>query len=559
MKNKKEDMQKLIYTLLFIIGSSTAALSQPTVVKDMGKRLFTLTATDRNGRQSSAVAIPVSSNEMVTLWSALKNANKVTVTDQKGKAYQVESLVGCDEIYDLCKIRINGAKIVPITLSPSVAGVGSDVWATDAKKDSKMQQMKVKKVETFADSLSYYVLDGDALHTDAGQAVITSSGNIVGLTHLSGTPLSINSADLRQVAALSTNGLSINDRSLSASTLPIDLPRDIEQARIFLLLAGQKDTKGHYSTYIDRFINLYPNETDGYVAKANSLTANEQLSEAEATMAQAMKNCNDKAEAQYEWAKLIYSKVALNTDSAATVWTFDNALSHIDDAIKINPLSAYKHLKAQIVYAQGNYEEALTQFTSLQQSDIRGSEVFYEAAQCRSRLGADNNEILALLDSAVAVAPQPLSVISAPYVLARGEMYAHIEQPKQALADYNLYDSLMVGSASADFYYLRHECEVKLRQYQPALNDLAHAAVVEPSNPAYIASLASLQLKLNQIDDALRTTELALNRFSDYSVLYVVRGLALIRQEKKQEGIAALTKAQELGNEQASELLERYK
>lgn len=541
------------------IGAVTT-FAQPSTVKETAKKLYRITVTDASGQQHGSVAVPVSTDEVVCLWSALKNAESATVTDQKGKSLNVASIIACDEIYDLCKLRVEGARFTPAALSRSARQTGSSVWLTSSEKNAVATQMSVGKVEAFADSLSYYIINGDAMATEEGLAVIAESGEVIGFTHLSGTPRAIHSADLRLVASAETNGLSLNNRQMAASKIPVDIPRNAEQARIFLLMAAQqRGDEWKYRAYSETFIHVYPNLTDGYVAVANEQTADSLYDNANTTMAEAVKNCTNKAEAQYEWGRLIYNNVVYNADTLGMPWTLDDALSHIDKAISETPDPTYKYQKAQILYAQGKTQEAFDAYSELQNSAMRGSELFYEMGQCKARLGADNAEVLALLDSAVAVAPQPLSQISAPYVLARGEMLDHMGETRRALSDYNLYDSLMVNQASADFYYLRHECELKLRQYQPALNDLAHATIIAPSNPAFIASMASLQLRLNQTDDALRTTELALSRFPDYDVLHVVRGLALIHQEKKDEGLAELAKAQELGNEQAAELIERYK
>jgi len=536
-----------------------AAVAQPSAVKDAAKKLYRISSTDASGRQRSSVAVPVSADEIVCLWSAVKDAEKAVVTSQKGKSLEVTSIIGCDDIYDLCKLRVDGAKFLPVVLASNARQQGSSAWLSDGGKDGSMQQLSVGKVESFADSLSYYILNGDAMATDEGLAVIAADGNVLGLTHLSGTPRAIHSADLRLVASITTDGLSLSHRQLAASKIPVDIPRNADQARVFLLMAAQQSGTDNYSRYAYNFVRVHPQMTDGYVAVANLQVADSLYAQADATMADAVKNCADKGEAQYEWGKLVYTNVVYNTDTAGMAWTFDDALSHIDKAISADPDPTYTHLKAQTLYAQGKTQEALNLFSSLLDGELRGSELFYEIAQCHAQLGSPDSDVVALLDSAVAAGPQPLGQITAPYVLARGEMLDRMGETRRALADYNLYDSLMVNRASADFYFLRHECELKLRQYQPALNDLAHAAVLEPGNPAYIASMASLQLRLNRVDDALRTTELALSRFPDYSVLHVVRGLALIHNEKKDDGIVELKKAEELGNEQAAQLIEHYK
>ena len=61
----------------------------------------------------------------------------------------------------------------------------------------------------------------------------------------------------------------------------------------------------------------------------------------------------------------------------------------------------------------------------------------------------------------------------------------------------------MYGRGSHEFYYLKFKCESKIRQYKQALNDIAHAIVLNQKEPTYYAEMASLQLKVNQLEDAI--------------------------------------------------------
>ena len=132
-------------------------------------------------------------------------------------------------------------------------------------------------------------------------------------------------------------------------------------------------------------------------------------------------------------------------------------------------------------------------------------------------------------------------------------------QYRLALKDYNAYDTLMLGRANATFYYIRYQCEMKVHQYKQALNDIAHAALLSPEQPLYIAELASLQLRVNQYEDAIKTADLCLKYAPDNSDSYIIKGLALIQLKKTAEGLEALQKAKELGDSRADELIKKYK
>lgn len=132
---------------------------------------------------------------------------------------------------------------------------------------------------------------------------------------------------------------------------------------------------------------------------------------------------------------------------------------------------------------------------------------------------------------------------------------------RRALADYNEYDTIMYGRANADFYFTRYKCEVNMRQYQVALNDIAHAAYVcEPQmRPIYLAEMASLQLRVNMLDNAVKTADLCLQLDADNTDALLIKGLALVGLKKKPEAMECLQRAKTLGDQRADEYIKKYK
>ena len=70
--------------------------------------------------------------------------------------------------------------------------------------------------------------------------------------------------------------------------------------------------------------------------------------------------------------------------------------------------------------------------------------------------------------------------------------------------------------------------------------------------------MASLQLRVNMIDEALKTAERCVEIAPNYSDGFLLLGLAQVKKGQKGEGIANLQKAKELGNEQADALIDKY-
>ena len=276
-------------------------------------------------------------------------------------------------------------------------------------------------------------------------------------------------------------------------------------------------------------------------------------------METAIQNVHKKDAAHAEYAKIIFHQQLFQPDSTYLAWSLDKALAEAQKAYEINPLPAYQHQQAQIIYSKGNYQKAYDMFLALTKTNLRSGELFYEAAQAKAQLKANQAEILSLLDSAVAACPQPLTPIAAPFVLARGAAYDQAGDYKKAIMDYNRYDTLMLGRANHEFYYTRFNCNVKLRRYQQALNDIAHAAVLNRQEPTYLAEMASLQLKVNYIDDALKTAELCIGIAPNYPDIYLIKGLALIQKKQKKLGIEAFEKAKQLGDKRAQDYIDKYK
>ena len=337
------------------------------------------------------------------------------------------------------------------------------------------------------------------------------------------------------------------------------MPAKEEDALITLLLAGEASSEKNYNKYIADFIRMFPNSVDGYTARARKQLAEGNIEATENTMKEAISNATDKANAHFELSKIIYDKVIYNTDSTFTKWTLDNALSEIREAYNIKQDPSYKHHEARVIYTQGNYKEALDIFTSLTATPIRNSELFYEAAQCKQKLNAPHEEILEFLDSAITVCPQPITNISAHYFLARGEAKINAGQLRPALADYNKYDTLMMGNAAPEFYYNRHKLEISLKQYQQALNDIAHTILLSPREPFYIAEMATLYLKVNQPERAIKSCDLCISVDENFADAYIIKGLAQIQTKNKDEGLKNLEKARELGDGRAQGLIEKYK
>ena len=550
-------MKSVFLSLLFTCFA-LGAQAQSANVQKVLKSVFSLTTFKKDGSLlASGRGVFVGTNgEAVSTWAPFVGADSAIVIDANGNKHTVDVIYGASEVYDLCKFKVN-AITTPAPAAKTQMAVGARAWLVQYSTGrAQTSALKVKKAEPFMTDCYFYQYDGQPENIHVGCPVTNEKGEVMGLLQQSKLSGDYNSVDVRFAETFKTTGLSVNEPILKQTTIRMALPDKQDQALLMLMLEAGQTSPSRYLRYVEDFIDKFPKSVEGYVSKAEFYLAQNDFGKANATMQTALSMADKKDEAHYNLAKLIYQKEIKQANMPYPQWNLDLALAETNKAYALNPLPLYKHLEAQIVYFKGEYAKAYEQFMALTKTNLRNGELFYEAAQCKQQLKAPFAEILTLLDSAVTAQDANLS---APYVLARGTALHGAQQYKKAMADYNRYDSLMLGRASHDFYYTRALCEVQLRQFQQALNDFAHAIVLNRAEPTYYAELAQLQLRVNQKDDAVATADLGLRIAPNYPDLYLIKGLALVNDNKKAEGLAALNKAKELGDTRADDLIKKYK
>lgn len=548
---------KRIITTFFYTLTIAVAFAQNQKAE---KAVFTLTTFKADGTilASTNGVFVGGQGDAVSAWTPFIGAKSAVCIDADGRKHNVEAIYGANELYDVCRFRVDGeTPSAPICKSNLTAGSKASLL-TYALRSASSKSFSVENVEKFGDQgYGYYIFKEKAPENYANCPFINKNGEVIGLLQHSKSNEQTHAVDVRFITALTPNGLSLNDPVLRRTAIRTALPSDLDGAKLTLMMAGERNDSAAYSQYIDDMIRFFPEAIDGYSARAQQQLWTRQFNDAEATMQTAIERVDAKDEAHSAFATIIFQKQIYFADSTALSWSFDRALDEAKKAYEIKKMPVYQHQQAQIIYSMGNYADAYKMFIDLTKTDIRNGELFYEAAQCRTALGAETPEILALLDSAVTVNPH--SNISAPYYLARGRLLDEAGETRKAVRDYNKYDTLMLGRASHDFYYLKFKAESKIRQYQQALNDIAHAIVLNRAEPTYYAEMASLQLRVNQLEDAIRTADMGIAVAPEYADPYIVKGIALGELKRKNEAVETLQKAHELGDERAATLIEKYK
>lgn len=541
--------------------SVTYVHGQSKQVKKAAASIFRLTTFKTDGTLlASTNGVFISDNgEAISAFYPFVGADSAVVIDTNGNALPVDVIIGANELYDVCKFKVNG-KTTPIKIASTPSMNGEKVWMLGYSiKNQDAKQVPIQKTELFMDKYTYYIFSSETPENMEGCPFVNAKGELIGILQHANLSEGTHAVDAHFMKDMQiNNGLSLADPVLRQTTIRTQLPAKEEDALVTLMMASEQNKK-NYLKYIQDFKRLFPHAVDGYAAQARQYANKKEFAKAATEMETAIQNVHKKDAAHAEYAKIIFHQQLFQPDSTYLAWSLDKALAEAQKAYEINPLPAYQHQQAQIIYSKGNYQKAYDMFIALTKTNLRSGELFYEAAQAKAQLKANQAEILSLLDSAVAVCPQPLTPIAAPFVLARGAAYDQAGDYKKAIMDYNRYDTLMLGRANHEFYYTRFNCNVKLRRYQQALNDIAHAAVLNRQEPTYLAEMASLQLKVNYIDDALKTAELCIGIAPNYPDIYLIKGLALIQKKQKKLGIEAFEKAKQLGDKRAQDYIDKYK
>ncbi|MBF1385681.1 trypsin-like peptidase domain-containing protein [Prevotella aurantiaca] len=551
---------KIFFLLLTLCFSfATMAIAQPSAVKKAANATFTLTTFDTKGSiLSTTNGVFVSTDGVcVSTWKPFAGAAKAVVIDNNGQKYDVETMLGANEIYDVAKFKVN-AKTAAAPFASS-ATANSTAWVVIPAKAGEPIKASINKVEKFMDKYNYCVLTTSAPEKNNGAPLLNEQGQIVGIYNSNGNLQS--ATDARYANDFVLVGLSQNDPTLLQSGIRIGLPQQSDEAIIALMLSSNKIESLRTAT-INDFLQKFPALNNGYTALASLLFSKGNIAEVDKVLQQAISKVKEKNEAHYNYGRMIYqgaTMASLANKAKAQGWTLDKAMSEAIEAYKIKPEPVYKHLQAQITYAKGDFQKAYQEFEALTKTPMKNPELYLEMALCQENLKGSDDAILALLNQSIELCDTPYMDTSSPYFLARANQLEKMGKYRDAMKDLYLYEYLNQGTLEADFYYMREQIEIKGKLWQQALQDILIATKLNPAEPMYCAEASNLLLRLNKFEEAILAAKQAIALKDDYAEAYLVLGIAQCKNNQKAEGIANIEKAKSLGNPQADTFLNQFK
>ena len=535
----------------------------PAWTKKAAQAVFTLKTFSADGSLLASVNgfFIDEQGQAVSSFAPFKNAQRAVIIDAQGKEMEVDCLIGYNDMYDVAKFHVIAKKTQALSIAQNAASNGATLWLMPyaVKKVPACTKGTVSSAEQFGEGYTYYTLDMETSDQQVGCPILNEQGEAVGILQPSASGKSTTgyAVSVRYANSLRISALSHNDPVLRTVKITKALPDDQSEATLALYVSSSTMSTEEYDQLINRFIEKFPQSSDGYIYRARQKMAKDDFQGADDDMKQAIKVGDMKDDAHYQYAQMVFQKILYKDDKPYEPWTLDFALEEAKAAYKVNPQPVYEQLQAQILFAQQKYDEAYNIYMELAKTDMMKAESYYAAAQCKTQMN-DKEAALALLDSAVNTFTKPYIKTAAPYLYARAQALFEAKKYRPAVNDYNDYETLMAAQLGANFYFLREQAEFAGHLYQQALNDIRRAAEMEPNELVYRAEKANVELRVGMIDDAIESAKGCISMAPEGSDGYLLLGLAQCVKGQKAEGLKNLAKAKELGNSQAQSLIDKY-
>lgn len=501
-------------------------------------------------------------------YTLFKGAQRAVIIDNEGRQMPVLNIMGADDMYDVVKFRVGIEKKVtalPIATRQPAAGTLVYLLPYSTQKGRTCTTGHLKSADKAEGNYLYYTLELPLKDKMISCPLTDAEGAVFGLAQKSSgqdTATICYAVDVRYAMDQKISALSYNDETLTNIGIKKALPDTEEQALIFLYMASTQLTPEKYMEVLNDYIEQYPNSTDGYIRRATQLLSTSQdeatLKQVAADMDQALKVASQEEAVRFDRAKLIYNYMLTNPATPNEDWSFDKALEEIQQAIDLQALPVYVQLKGDILFAKQDYPGALAAYEQVNHSDMASPTSYFSAAQTKEMMKAPATEVLALMDSCIALCPQPYTNTTGPYLLARAQALLNANQARKAMLDYDAYYKAMNGNVNAAFYYYREQAAMQARQYQRALDDLAKAIELAPDELLYRAELAVVNIRVGRSEEAIRILQEALKIEPEYAEAYRLMGQAYVQLKKKDEACESFAKAKELGDPNVDALIEKH-
>lgn len=566
-------MKKYLILTLSLSLCMLQGLAQPKFASKAKKGIISVNTYDEKGdllRQGTAFYVG-ENGDAVADYRLFKGAYKALVTDSSGRQDSVVCISGADDTYSLVRFQVASKKHSVLPFATSVSAMESEFFVLSIVDGEVLyEQVIVADTSLIQGKYAYYGLNQKIDEKLIGQPVFNKEGVLTGILHSTIGEKSY-VLDIRFIETLKIEAIASNSASGALDNIFIskDLPKTAEEALVYLYFKSRTMGNDEYMKLVNRFVDAYPQNAEGYLRRATPLIDMLRFDEADKDLQQHLQLTEDKAEGNFKVGSLIYDKLRLQPEPAYESWNYDVVIQHMDAAISLNMEkpdgeerkasdSRYKVLKAQILLNKEDYDAAISLYEQLNQGENRSPSYYYAISLARDGRGDSLATVIEPLDSAIAMFGTPMPSGAANYVIRRGQLYANAGKYREAVLDYNQYAYLLNNQVSAVFYHERSMIEMNGRMFQPALDDINKAIEMSPHTPLYYIDKASLTLRVNLLDECVQACEAAIALNPDIVDSYRILGYAQLQKEDKENARANLLKAVGMGDESAQKILDMY-
>lgn len=563
-------MKKLILPFALFLFIQEGMAQTPKWVEKAKRAVFSVVTYDKEDNMLNTGNGFFVSEDGLALsdYTLFKGAKRAVIITSDGKQMPVNTILGANDMYDVVKFRvgITEKKVMSLNVATTAPAAGADAWMLpySTQKSIACVPGKVKDVSKVGGEYHYYTLGMAMKEKMVSCPVMNADGQVFGIAQKSSGADTVTicyAAGADFAMAQKINALSLGDLALRNIGIKKGLPDTEDQALVYLFMASTQMTGDEYMKLLDDFITHYPNSTEGYLRRANYfVTTQDEASfdKAVADWNQALKVAKKKDDVYYNIAKLIYAYQLSKPETTYKDWTYDTALKNIRDAKTLDPLPVYIQLEGDILFAKQDYAGALACYEQVNTSNLASAATYFNAAKTKEVLKADPKEILVLMDSCIARCPKPITADFAAYLLERAQANTNADQPRNAMLDYDAYFTAVNGNVNDLFYYYREQAALKARQYQRALDDIAKAIELNPTDLTYQSEQAVVNLRIGRYEEAVAILNGVIKTDSKYAEAYRLLGLCQVQMKKTDEACANFAKAQELGDPNVAELIKKY-
>lgn len=506
--------------------------------------------------------------EVVAPYAAFRGATRAVVTDTKGRQADVLRIVAASDNYDM--VRVTTAmptKKLPFLTRSTAVGVAGTAWQqTFFSTEKQAQPLATNVLSADANNVfPYYTLSAPNEEQYVGCPIV-DNGQVVAIAqrNLLDKAQGICAISAAVADSFRVNAAAALNSDFNAIRIPKQLPTSENDAYsyFFMMLRTQRDSL-QVLPLIQDFTTAYPKNGAAMLDLASYYARQRQYAEADAWLQRRFTLGGDGLDAVYDTqAQLIYEK-ALTDSTAYPAWNLEAALKAAEKSYALQAKPATLLQQGIILYSMKRDEQALEKFKTYNATAAASPQSHYFAAQVLMRMKVADSLIVAELDKALEIAEKPYKGGDVAAVLELRAYYNEkLGNMRAAVLDYNDYEQI-VGSQrlSAQFFAIRAALAEKARIYQVALDDYSTAisrASTKEEREDYRINRALLCLRVQLWDDAIATAQQTIAENPQAADAYKIIGVAYGEQKNRARALEYLTKAQQLGDENATTLLQKY-